>query len=147
MSHTYVSWAKDNLALNHADPLKHQVDAVDCLAWLASKPKNDQRFDLIFMDPPTFSNSAKMTGVLDIQKDHAKLIRQAMQRLTNDGLLVFSNNFRRFKLDDEVSAEFAVEEISQSTIDKDFQRNPRIHRCWNIRHPLQAREAGSFYVG
>ena len=147
MSHTYVSWAKDNLELNHADPRKHQVDAADCLAWLASKPKPDQRFDLIFMDPPTFSNSAKMIGVLDIQKDHAKLIRQAMQRLTNDGLLVFSNNFRRFKLDDEVSAEFAVEEISKSTIDKDFQRNPRIHRCWNIRHPLQARDKSAFYVG
>ncbi|EDM45785.1 putative RNA methylase, partial [Marinobacter algicola DG893] len=66
---------------------------------LAGKPTSDQRFDLIFMDPPTFSNSARMAGVLDIQKDHGTLIRQAMQRLTSEGLLIFSTNFRRFKLD------------------------------------------------
>ncbi|MGO1693463.1 MAG: bifunctional 23S rRNA (guanine(2069)-N(7))-methyltransferase RlmK/23S rRNA (guanine(2445)-N(2))-methyltransferase RlmL, partial [Marinobacter sp.] len=80
-----------------------------------------------------FSNSARMAGVLDVQKDHAKLIRQAMARLSSDGLLIFSNNFRRFKLDEALASEFDVEEVSQSTLDKDFQRNARIHRCWHIR--------------
>ena len=134
MSKTYVNWAQDNLALNGADPRKHVVEQADCLAWLASKPTPDQRYDLIFMDPPTFSNSARMAGVLDIQKDHGRLVRQAMARLNSEGLLIFSNNFRRFKLDEDLAAEFDVEEVSASTLDKDFQRNARIHRCWHIRH-------------
>lgn len=134
MSKTYVNWAQDNLALNGADSKKHVVEQADCLAWLAAKPTADQRYDLIFMDPPTFSNSARMAGVLDIQKDHGRLVRQAMARLNSEGLLIFSNNFRRFKLDEDLAAEFDIEEVSASTLDKDFQRNARIHRCWHIRH-------------
>ncbi|NWO05179.1 MAG: bifunctional 23S rRNA (guanine(2069)-N(7))-methyltransferase RlmK/23S rRNA (guanine(2445)-N(2))-methyltransferase RlmL [Alteromonadaceae bacterium] len=134
MSKTYVNWAKDNLALNGADAKKHVVEQADCLAWLADRKTANQTFDLIFMDPPTFSNSARMRGVLDIQKDHGTLIRQAMQRLSSDGLLIFSNNFRKFKLDEDLLSEFEVTEVSASTIDKDFQRNPKIHRCWHVRH-------------
>jgi len=134
MSKTYVSWAEDNLALNRADPKKHRVEQADCLAWLAERPSADQRFDLIFMDPPTFSNSARMAGVLDIQKDHPRLVRQAMARLSSDGLLIFSNNFRRFRLDEALESEFEVVEVTRDTLDRDFQRNPRIHRCWHIRH-------------
>lgn len=134
MSHTYVKWAQENLALNGADPAYHVVEQADCLAWLARKP-DDQRFDLIFMDPPTFSNSARMEGVLDIQRDHGRLIRQAMARLTTDGVLIFSTNYRRFKLDEALSEAFDVSNVSASTLDKDFQRNPRIHQCWHIQHP------------
>lgn len=133
MSKTYVNWAQENLALNGADASHHRVEQADCLAWLAGKPTSDQRFDLIFMDPPTFSNSARMAGVLDIQKDHGRLIRQAMQRLTSEGLLIFSTNFRRFKLDDSLEEEFAIEEVTRDTLDRDFQRNARIHRCWQVR--------------
>ena len=134
MSKTYVGWAEENLALNGADPKKHRVEQADCLAWLADRKTADQRFDLIFMDPPTFSNSARMAGVLDIQKDHPTLVRQAMARLSSDGLLIFSNNFRRFKLDETLESEFEVAEVTRDTLDKDFQRNTRIHRCWHIRH-------------
>lgn len=134
MSKTYVGWARDNLALNGADPRRHAVEQADCLAWLAAPASPDQRYDLIFMDPPTFSNSARMAGVLDIQKDHARLIRQAMTRLNSEGLLIFSNNFRRFRLDEDLASEFDIQEVSQSTLDRDFQRNARIHRCWHIRH-------------
>lgn len=133
MSKTYVNWAEENLALNGVDASHHRVEQADCLAWLAAKPATDQRFDLIFMDPPTFSNSARMAGVLDIQKDHCRLIRQAMQRLTSEGLLIFSTNFRRFKLDESLEEEFAIEEVTRDTLDRDFQRNARIHRCWHIR--------------
>ncbi|MEO9585886.1 MULTISPECIES: bifunctional 23S rRNA (guanine(2069)-N(7))-methyltransferase RlmK/23S rRNA (guanine(2445)-N(2))-methyltransferase RlmL [Marinobacter] len=133
MSKTYVNWAQENLALNGADASHHRVEQADCLAWLAGKPTSDQRFDLIFMDPPTFSNSARMAGVLDIQKDHGRLIRQAMQRLTSEGLLIFSTNFRRFKLDESLEEEFAIEEVTRDTLDRDFQRNARIHRCWQVR--------------
>jgi 23S rRNA (guanine2445-N2)-methyltransferase / 23S rRNA (guanine2069-N7)-methyltransferase len=136
MSKTYVNWAQENLSLNGADLTHHRVEQADCLKWLAEKPGPDQRFDLIFLDPPTFSNSARMADVLDIQRDHARLISQAMQRLTSEGLLIFSNNFRRFKLDDSISETFAVEEVSRDTLDKDFQRNARIHRCWHIQHKI-----------
>ncbi|WP_199451794.1 bifunctional 23S rRNA (guanine(2069)-N(7))-methyltransferase RlmK/23S rRNA (guanine(2445)-N(2))-methyltransferase RlmL [Marinobacter sp. bablab_jr008] len=134
MSKTYVSWARDNLALNSADPHKHVVEQADCLAWLADRKTANQTFDLIFMDPPTFSNSARMAGVLDIQRDHADLVRQCMARLSSDGLLIFSNNFRKFRLDEALESEFEVKEVSASTLDKDFQRNSKIHRCWHIRH-------------
>jgi len=136
MSKTYVKWAQENLSLNGADLTHHRIEQADCLQWLAEKPGPDQRFDLIFMDPPTFSNSARMAGVLDIQKDHARLISQAMQRLTSEGVLIFSSNFRRFKLDESVGEAFAVEEVSRDTLDKDFQRNARIHRCWHIQHKI-----------
>jgi 23S rRNA (guanine2069-N7)-methyltransferase / 23S rRNA (guanine2445-N2)-methyltransferase len=136
MSNTYVKWAQDNLAINGVDPAHHRVEQADCLQWLAERPAPDQRFDLIFMDPPTFSNSARMAGVLDIQKDHGRMIRQAMQRLTSEGILIFSNNFRRFRLDEDIGDEFAVEEVSADTLDRDFQRNARIHRCWHIRHRI-----------
>ena len=136
MSKTYVAWAQDNLALNGADPAKHRVEQTDCLAWLADRKTADQRFDLIFMDPPTFSNSARMAGVLDIQKDHPALVRQAMARLSSDGLLIFSNNFRRFRLEEALESEFEVTEVTRDTLDKDFHRNARIHRCWHIRHKV-----------
>ncbi|MGM0952544.1 MAG: bifunctional 23S rRNA (guanine(2069)-N(7))-methyltransferase RlmK/23S rRNA (guanine(2445)-N(2))-methyltransferase RlmL [Pseudomonadota bacterium] len=134
MSRTYVNWAKDNLALNGIDQTRHVVEQADCLNWLAGRKTANQTFDLIFLDPPTFSNSAKMRGVLDIQKDHSTLIHQCMDRLSSDGLLIFSNNFRKFKLDEELLLEFEVKEVSASTIDKDFQRNQKIHRCWHIQH-------------
>lgn len=134
LSKTYVNWARENLALNAADPKLHRVEQADCLAWLAQAPAPGEEFDLIFMDPPTFSNSARMKGVLDIQRDHGALVRGAMARLAPGGLLIFSNNFRRFRLDEALESEFDVTEVSAQTIDRDFQRNPRIHRCWHIRH-------------
>ncbi|WP_288370487.1 bifunctional 23S rRNA (guanine(2069)-N(7))-methyltransferase RlmK/23S rRNA (guanine(2445)-N(2))-methyltransferase RlmL [uncultured Marinobacter sp.] len=138
MSKTYVSWAQDNLALNRADARKHVVEQADCLAWLADRKTANQTFDLIFMDPPTFSNSARMAGVLDIQRDHSAMVRQCMERLSSDGLLIFSNNFRKFKLDEDLEQEFEVKEVTASTLDKDFQRNQKIHRCWHIQHKLTA---------
>lgn len=137
MSRTYVNWARENLALNSADPRKHRVEATDCLEWLDAKPAESERFDLIFMDPPTFSNSARMEGVLDIQRDHSRLIDQAMSRLAPEGLLIFSNNFRRFRLDEAIAARYQVDDVTGSTIGRDFERNARIHKCWHIRHPEQ----------
>ncbi|MBE0486461.1 bifunctional 23S rRNA (guanine(2069)-N(7))-methyltransferase RlmK/23S rRNA (guanine(2445)-N(2))-methyltransferase RlmL [Marinobacter sp.] len=137
MSKTYVNWAIDNLRLNRADQSKHLVEQADCLAWLADRRTANQTFDLIFMDPPTFSNSARMAGVLDVQRDHGVLVRQCMARLSSDGLLIFSNNFRKFKLDDDLAEEFEVKDVTASTLDKDFQRNQKIHSCWHIQHRLE----------
>ena len=97
LSSTYTQWARRNLAQNAFGEPKHRVLAADCFHWLAEAPVSP--FGLIFLDPPTFSNSKRMSGTLDIQRDHAELIGQCVRRLAPDGLLVFSTNLRRFRLD------------------------------------------------
>lgn len=134
MSQTYLNWARTNLDLNELQPRQHRLLQRDCLQWLAEKPeRRETGFDLIFLDPPTFSNSARMEGVLDVQRDHARLIDQAVRRLAPKGTLIFSTNFRRFRMSAEIEARFELENITSRTIDRDFQRNPKIHQCWLIR--------------
>lgn len=135
MSNTYLDWAGRNFALNNLDTERHKRLRADCMSWLAATEGEglEGSFDVILLDPPTFSNSAKMDDVLDIQRDHQRLVEQCMGLLSDDGVLVFSNNFRRFKLAPELEQKFAVENISPATIDKDFARRPRIHQCWLIR--------------
>ncbi|MGP4845936.1 bifunctional 23S rRNA (guanine(2069)-N(7))-methyltransferase RlmK/23S rRNA (guanine(2445)-N(2))-methyltransferase RlmL [Marinobacter sp. 1Y8] len=135
MSRTYLNWARENLQLNKVPDKPHRLLQKDCLQWLGEKPlPQDTGFDIIFMDPPTFSNSARMEGVLDIQRDHSRLIQQSMKRLAKDGVLIFSNNFRRFKLSEAIMDSYDVIDITSKTLDKDFARNQRIHKCWEIRH-------------
>ena len=130
LSGTYLQWCADNLALNGKGGSQHTLVQGDAMTWLEAE-KN--RYDVIFCDPPTFSNSARAED-FDIQREHVRLLRAAMERLTSDGVLYFSNNFRRFKLDDEAIKEFAeCKEISPETIGADFERNPRIHRAWELR--------------
>ncbi|MDG2035279.1 MAG: bifunctional 23S rRNA (guanine(2069)-N(7))-methyltransferase RlmK/23S rRNA (guanine(2445)-N(2))-methyltransferase RlmL [Pseudomonadales bacterium] len=129
MSNTYLDWAQRNFELNSLSPSKHQLLRADCLKWLE---EDSQTFDVIFLDPPTFSNSKKMESVLDVQRDHPELIRQAMAKLNPEGTLVFSNNFRKFKLDELISRQFSCENITAQTLDSDFERNPRIHNVWLI---------------
>lgn len=131
LSNTYLQWARDNFALNRLDPGRHRVVRDDCLRWLE---RANAEFDLIFMDPPTFSNSKKMDDTLDIQRDHGRLLRLAMARLAPDGTLVFSNNQRRFTLDADLAEHYAVKDISAQTFDPDFKRNPDLHHVFLIRH-------------
>jgi 23S rRNA (guanine2445-N2)-methyltransferase / 23S rRNA (guanine2069-N7)-methyltransferase len=135
MSNTYIDWAKANLALNESQG-KHEFIQADCLEWLDSESKHIYRrqYDLIFLDPPTFSNSKRMTDVFDIQKDHALLIKQAATLLAPQGALYFSTNFRRFTLDKEALTGLKIEDITAKTIPEDFIRNPKIHYCWRIQH-------------
>ena len=86
------------------------------------------------LDPPTFSNSKKMSDVLDIQKDQVRLISRCMDILNPGGTLYFSTNFRQFKLDEQISTRYVVENISAETIDEPFKGNPKIHYCWKIQH-------------
>lgn len=131
LSNTYLGWGRKNLALNGLSERRHRLERSDCLKWL-ERDKNE--YDLIFMDPPTFSNSKKLEGVFDVQRDHAHLIKLAMRRLRPGGTLYFSNNFRKFKLDEKLEQQYGVKEITQETIDKDFQRRAGIHRSWMITH-------------
>jgi len=136
LSNTYLNWSKENFVLNgltvdHADQ-QHQFFASDCFEWLK---EGHEQYDLIFIDPPTFSNSKKFHGTFDVQRDHLSLLKRAMNRLTTEGTLYFSNNYRGFEMDDEILAFFDVEEITNETIGTDFKRNTKIHRAWKITHP------------
>ena len=132
MSATYLSWAAKNMAMNGFNDSNHHFIQADCLQWL--KKQRRPAYDLIFMDPPTFSNSKRMQDVMDIQRDHVRMISACMRLLRTDGLMIFSNNYRKFKLDYELLTAFDIEEITERTIDPDFKRNSRIHKCYEIRH-------------
>lgn len=131
MSRTYLDWAAQNLALNRIKGERHKLVHGDCLKWL---DQCREGFDLIMLDPPTFSNSKRMEGVLDVQRDHVALIARCMELLSPSGTLYFSNNSRGFKLDETLVPRYQVIDITAATIDRDFQRNPKIHRCFAIKH-------------
>ncbi len=131
MSHTYLDWARRNFAVNGLSEARNHLLQADCRTWLA---ECKQEFDLILLDPPTFSNSKRMDDTLDIQRDHIDLIHQSIRLLAPGGLLIFSNNRKRFQLDPVLSEIFAVEEVSRWSLDPDFERSLDIHQCWFIRH-------------
>jgi len=131
LSNRYLEWAEQNYVLNGLDGAHHRLERADCREWLRAAAEG--QFELIFLDPPTFSNSKRMQGVLDIQRDHLALIERCMQRLAPGGLLVFACNAQRFRLDEEVGRRWLVQDISAQTLPFDFARNPRIHRCFEIR--------------
>ena len=130
LSATYLEWAAANLALNGRTGNAHRLVQADAVAWLEAERGS---YDLIFCDPPTFSNSARAKD-FDVQREHVRLLHAALARLAPDGVLYFSNNYRRFRLDEEALAGVArIRDISAQTIPPDFERNPRIHRCWELR--------------
>jgi 23S rRNA (guanine2445-N2)-methyltransferase / 23S rRNA (guanine2069-N7)-methyltransferase len=133
MSATYLDWATRNLAVNGFSGSNHQFLQEDCISWLKTAVAQRLRFDLIFLDPPTFSNSKRMDDILDVQRDHAELIHRCMALLADGGKLVFSNNAQKFKLDAELASRYDVKDISRATLPKDFERNPRIHQCFELQ--------------
>jgi len=133
MSRTYLAWAQRNLALNDLSAPAHAFVQAECRAWLRDAVRGPARYDLVFLDPPTFSNSKRMEGVLDVERDHGSLIDACAKLLAPGGLLVFSTNAQRFKLDEALATRYAIRDISAATLPRDFERNPRIHRCFEIR--------------
>ncbi|TAA48149.1 bifunctional 23S rRNA (guanine(2069)-N(7))-methyltransferase RlmK/23S rRNA (guanine(2445)-N(2))-methyltransferase RlmL [Corallincola spongiicola] len=129
MSRTYLDWAARNFELNGMDPKQHQLIKADCMKWLVS---TSDRFDLIFIDPPSFSNSKKMEGHFDVQRDHVELLAYARELLTPGGVIVFSNNLRGFKLDSEKLAKYdlSIQDVTEASLPEDFKRNQRIHHCF-----------------
>jgi 23S rRNA (guanine2445-N2)-methyltransferase / 23S rRNA (guanine2069-N7)-methyltransferase len=132
MSATYLDWARRNLAVNGFAGAAHEFIRADCISWLESAVAERKSYDLIFLDPPTFSNSKRMDDVLDVQRDHAALIDRCMALLAPGGKLVFSNNAQKFRLDADVAARYKVTDISRATLPKDFERNSRIHQCFEL---------------
>lgn len=133
MSNTYLEWAKENMKLNGQVGRQHRFEQADCLQWLE---KSTAQFDLIFIDPPTFSNSKRMEQSFDVQRDHIQLMKNLKRLLRSGGTIVFSNNKRHFKMDLESLADLGLQanNISHQTLPMDFSRNKHIHNCWVITH-------------
>ena len=133
MSKTYLQWGKRNFALNDLHGPQYEFIQADCFNWLREN-RDSAPFDVIFLDPPTFSNSKRMDGTLDIQRDHVGLIKTAARLLTDDGVILFSNNRRKFDIDVDGldKAGFSVNDQTQASIPEDFKRHKGIHHYFII---------------
>lgn len=133
LSKTYLKWGEDNFRLNGIPLRPHAFVQADCLQWLQQQ-RLQQRYDVIFLDPPTFSNSKRMLDVLDVQRDHVQLLKLAARLLKDDGVILFSNNKRKFKLDEEGlhEAYLRAEDWTQRSISTDFSRHKGIHHLFKV---------------
>lgn len=131
LSNTYLQWFRENLALNGLSERQHRAERADCLEWLA---RCERQFDLILLDPPSFSNSKSMADSFDVQRDHVRLIDLAMSVLAPNGTLYFSNNRRGFGLDEALAQRYRIDDISKQSLPPDFSRRPEIHGCWRLEH-------------
>ncbi|MDC9603467.1 bifunctional 23S rRNA (guanine(2069)-N(7))-methyltransferase RlmK/23S rRNA (guanine(2445)-N(2))-methyltransferase RlmL [Xenorhabdus griffiniae] len=133
MSRTYLEWAEKNLQANGLTGRQHRLIQADCLGWLA---QTREQFDVIFIDPPTFSNSKRMENTFDVQRDHIELMKQLKRLLRPGGTLMFSNNKRGFKMDfaELNKLGLVANEITEKTLSQDFARNRQIHNCWLLHH-------------
>ncbi|CAM3488277.1 23S rRNA (guanine(2445)-N(2))/(guanine(2069)-N(7))-methyltransferase [Rouxiella silvae] len=133
MSRTYLEWAEKNLRVNGLTGRQHRLIQADCLSWLSNA---DEQFDVIFIDPPTFSNSKRMAESFDVQRDHLALMKDLKRILRRNGTIMFSNNKRGFQMDAEGLSKLGLsaKEITSQTLSQDFARNRQIHNCWLITH-------------
>ncbi len=128
MSNTYLDWANRNFMLNGLNPKKHQLLRADALNFLINCR---DKFDIIFLDPPSFSNSKKMQDAFDIQRDHPGLIMAAWECLAPGGVLYFSTNRRKFKLDEQIIELTNAQETTHLSVPKDFA-GPLPHKSWSM---------------
>lgn len=130
LSNTYLQWARENMQLNGLlDDARHFFHQGDSMEFLKSSP--DSRYDLVFVDPPAFSNSKKMKGTWDTQRDHPTLLHLILQQMNPGGVIYFSNNLRQFEPRFERLGAASIKDISLQTIPEDF-RNKKIHYCYRI---------------
>lgn len=133
MSRTYLNWAEENFILNGISLDKHRFIQADVLKQLKVMEEQNEKFDLIILDPPSFSNSKRMEDILDVERDHPLLIRDCFKLLNPEGTLFFSTNKRKFELHSLVTSHHKVTEISQWTIPVDFAHS-NIHRAFKLEH-------------
>ncbi|WP_374075959.1 class I SAM-dependent methyltransferase [Bdellovibrio bacteriovorus] len=132
MSQTYLRWAQDNFELNGLDFGSHSFINADVLEWLRAH-RNQKSFDMIFLDPPTFSNSKKMEDTFEVERDQDFLVDSCMSMLSDGGILYFSNNKRKFKLSANILSKYTVKDISEDSIPQDFH-DKKIHNCFEIKN-------------
>ncbi|MCQ8231193.1 bifunctional 23S rRNA (guanine(2069)-N(7))-methyltransferase RlmK/23S rRNA (guanine(2445)-N(2))-methyltransferase RlmL [Pectobacterium carotovorum] len=133
MSRTYLEWAEKNLRVNGLTGRQHRLIQADCLSWLHNA---NEQFDVIFIDPPTFSNSKRMEESFDVQCDHLALMKDLKRLLRRGGTIMFSNNKRGFQMDIAglTALGLNAKEITAQTQSQDFARNRQIHNCWLLTH-------------
>ena len=133
MSRTYLEWAEKNLRVNGLTGRQHRLIQADCLSYLGMC---DEQFDVIFIDPPTFSNSKRMAESFDVQRDHLSLMKDLKRILRRNGTIMFSNNKRGFQMDLDGLSKLGLsaKEITSQTLSQDFARNRQIHNCWLLSH-------------
>ncbi|MFJ5448674.1 bifunctional 23S rRNA (guanine(2069)-N(7))-methyltransferase RlmK/23S rRNA (guanine(2445)-N(2))-methyltransferase RlmL [Pectobacterium carotovorum] len=133
MSRTYLEWAEKNLRVNGLTGRQHRLIQADCLSWLHNA---NEQFDVIFIDPPTFSNSKRMEESFDVQRDHLALMKDLKRLLRRGGTIMFSNNKRGFQMDIAglTAQGLNAKEITAQTQSQDFARNRQIHNCWLLTH-------------
>lgn len=129
LSNTYLDWAQDNMELNGFRGPQFEYVRSDVFRFLNAL-YDDEIFDLVVLDPPTFSNSKDLDD-WDVQRDHVEMLNLLISHLAPGGVIYFSNNNRRFKLDEDAIQGVFIREISNRTVPEDF-RNKRIHRCWRM---------------
>lgn len=131
LSNTYQAWSGRNFKLNGIGDRRHRLERADVMTWLEDAVAAGERFDLVVLDPPSFSNSKKMQGVLDVQRDHPFLAGRSHALLNPGGELWFSTNLRSFEPEPALVARLGLEEITHQTVPEDFQRpHRRPHRAW-----------------
>ncbi len=128
LSRTYLDWCRANLVLNDLEGPQHERIHADVLPWLAAQPADS--YDVVVCDPPTFSNSKRMDGVFDIQRDHGALLAATLRVTAPGGRVWFSTNRRRFRFEFE-APHATVQDITDQTVPPDFV-SKRPHRCWLI---------------
>ncbi|NGX48570.1 MAG: Ribosomal RNA large subunit methyltransferase K [Candidatus Anoxychlamydiales bacterium] len=131
LSNTYLAWGRDNFILNSLPEENNEIIRADCMKFLDDEIDSGALFDIIIIDPPTISRSKKMDQMFDIQIDYPYLITKSLKLLSSKGVIFFSTNSRKFKLDESLFNSCSIEEITDKTIPLDFH-NKKIHRCWKI---------------
>jgi 23S rRNA G2069 N7-methylase RlmK/C1962 C5-methylase RlmI len=129
-SATYIDWARTNLELNGFVGPQHRLVRANIQTFVDGLSARDQ-WDLAIVDPPTFSNTKGVEETWDVQRDHSNLLRRLVAHIAPDGVVYFSSNFRRFKLDEAALSDYTIRDITRQTIPEDF-RNQRIHKCWKL---------------
>ena len=132
LSSNYNSWGEDNLRLNgflNPDYKFHSIDTAD---FLVSARNNWKRYDVIVVDPPTFSNSRKMKGTFDIQRDYVSMLKVCLDLLDKEGSIIFSTNYTKFHFDPSRFKNIELKNITKATIDEDFSKKSKAHRSWLI---------------
>lgn len=132
LSNTYLEWAERNLALNGLLGPAHALVRANVVEWLHEEAQSNRRYDLVVLDPPSFSTSKRMSGTFDVQRDHPKLLADAVAVLAPGGVLYFSTNFKGFALQPLKAKGVSLEEITPRSLPDDIQQKD-IHRCWRIR--------------
>jgi 23S rRNA (cytosine1962-C5)-methyltransferase len=132
LSNTYLDWAARNLRLNAMEQTHHRLVRADVLTWLSEAAALGERFDLVVLDPPSYSSSKAMSGTFEVQRDHPRLLWQVARLVSPAGAVYFSTNYQGFALSAQALPALRFEELTPATIPPDFRRK-QVHRCWRVQ--------------